>query len=595
MFFRALPDINVKNDKLRSNCCWFKHFKQEVKRMNSRGPLVDSFVAAVRRRLNRHLLFSTLLWSAGVGAAVMLAIGVVYVVPGYAVPPFWYAVVGGLAVLSALVVWAVRRVNAERAAGFADEFFGLKDSVLCCRHFAESGKSGGFYDLQAAQTEDRVGRLQPQAIKYRLPRRLFAVSLLLLVVAVLLGFKSPSEAVQRRLALQQRTLDETQQINRQLEELVERLRDETEGAEEEELIEPDKLRQWVQELSETTDRKEALRQYARLEQKLAEASARLEQKRDEQLLDRAAKELGQDRATEQLAETLKQKKYEEAVEELRKLSPEPKEGLSKQRKQFARMQAAARRMSSAVQALRRDREQDKRRLERLVRHRDSQGLTSGGGDSGADSGELEDLIEDLEESVEDWDEALEEAELQDASQGEIEEITLQECELCRGGVEDDLEKLGKKLARLALKRKAQRKLNALRSACSQCQSGLCNNPAATPGGPKAGWGSSDEKRQEQDPLIDNGQYTQLKGTKGEGPSLTTVEAAAEGDGVSTRKAVQRGRSFRQQVESFVQREDVPEGVRSGVKEYFKNIHQADQADQSDAASAPSADAGPAAR
>ena len=44
---------------------------------------------------------------------------------------------------------------------------------------------------------------------------------------------------------------------------------------------------------------------------------------------------------------------------------------------------------------------------------------------------------------------------------------------------------------------------------------------------------------------------------------------------SHRKGTARQREFKHQFESFVQREDVPEAVRDGVKQYFEIIHEAD--------------------
>ena len=74
-------------------------------------------------------------------------------------------------------------------------------------------------------------------------------------------------------------------------------------------------------------------------------------------------------------------------------------------------------------------------------------------------------------------------------------------------------------------------------------------------------------------MVDNFQYDQLKGLKGRGPSQTSVEAAADGFGVSVARDVDRDRTFQRQIESFVQREDVPDDVKTGVKRYFENIHE----------------------
>ena len=46
--------------------------------------------------------------------------------------------------------------------------------------------------------------------------------------------------------------------------------------------------------------------------------------------------------------------------------------------------------------------------------------------------------------------------------------------------------------------------------------------------------------------------------------------------LAIRKATARKRDFVRQFESFVQREDVPEELKRGVKNYFTEIHQGEQ-------------------
>ena len=102
---------------------------------------------------------------------------------------------------------------------------------------------------------------------------------------------------------------------------------------------------------------------------------------------------------------------------------------------------------------------------------------------------------------------------------------------------------------------------------------MLGEQAANPGGNDAGVGTDESRRNQRDELIDNGQYAQMQGIKGRGPSQTQVQSAAEGTGVSHRVAEDIEREFAKQMESFVQREDVPDDVKDGVREYFTNIHQ----------------------
>lgn len=523
---------------------------------------------------------------------MLVAIGLVYVVQGYSVPRWWYPVTLVAAVVAAGLVWCWRRQSHADASAFADRFFGLKDSVTSCRNFAERGRQGGFFDLQADQTNRRVNALQPHDIPFEFPTRSFAMALVLGTAAALLAFKAPSSARLQEVALRQATEERTSFLNKELEALVEQLDQEVTDEDERELVEPDKLREWVKDLKATTDIKDALRQYAKLEQKLHQASARLEQKRDEQYLERAAKELDKGEETKSLAKSLQQKKYDEAAERLNKMKPEETKPLSEQRKDLARLMAAAKRMSAAARNAEkkshssqpnpsRGQQATPKAGDAANRNSASQSQRQTGQASRQSPGEqgesVEQLVQDLEQSLDELSEQLAKAEQQEQQDGEVSDQMLGECKACQGKAGQKLGKLSKKLGRMALKKKAQSKLASLCQACGQCQSQCAGT---SPGGHKAGWGSSDRRREEREELVDNGQFTQLKGIKGQGPSITAVEAADDGTGVSHAKHTARNRSFQRQLESFVQREDVPDDVKAGVQRYFENIHQVEAASES---------------
>ena len=83
----------------------------------------------------------------------------------------------------------------------------------------------------------------------------------------------------------------------------------------------------------------------------------------------------------------------------------------------------------------------------------------------------------------------------------------------------------------------------------------------------------ESRRNESDLTQDNGNRDQLQGIKGQGPSNTNVESADSGTGSASRQVKLTEREWKRQLESFVQREDVPTEVKEGVKEYFKGIQQ----------------------
>jgi hypothetical protein len=126
---------------------------------------------------------------------------------------------------------------------------------------------------------------------------------------------------------------------------------------------------------------------------------------------------------------------------------------------------------------------------------------------------------------------------------------------------------------------AKSKLDALRQGLAQAQGFTQGQTqqlglAQGQGGKEAGKGSSWSERKERDDSQKNGALTQLQGQHGDGPSLSAVEDSESGAGVSTRKGSAKERDFARQMESFVQRDDVPESLKLGVRNYFENLQSA---------------------
>ena len=578
--------------------------KPQMEQGATRPNDVAGFVRQVGKRLDRHHLWNVIFRTALVAGAVMLVIALIYVWPGYQVPTLWYAAVFGAAALIGLVSWLFGRTSDEQAAGFADKFFGLKDAVLSCFNFSKEGKVGGFYDLQSQQTNKMLAGKPVQKIPYQPPYRIVALAVVMLGVSVSLGFKGPSKAVVEKQQQAIATENMTETANQTLKDLVEELAAAVEDEQERKLLEPDKLRQWVDELEQTSDRQEALRQYARLELKLNRAAEMLSQRKDEKLLDTVAQELKKDRASKDLAEKLKQKKYEQAAKELRDmkteaLDPETLKKLSERRRQLAKLKAAAHRMADAVRSTNqagkkqngnsRNAKAGKSSDAKMGQSRNGKTNASNsesestGDQSNSDQDELETMIEDLEDAIEELDEALEMAELQENDSDDQQDLDASDdCEECDQAVQDELDELADQLMKMARKRKARMKLRKLSQQASRAQSaGTVQTRSRQPGGKKAGKGSSDATRDQRDENINNDQYTKLKGIKGDGPSLTKIEAADDGTGTSNLTAEAKRREFKRQFESFVGREDVPEDLKNGVKNYFTNIHQPVESSGSD--------------
>jgi hypothetical protein len=564
--------------------------------------LVLQFIQRVRRRLNLYALWQGLLWAwlwVSVGLAGWATVDVLR---GYQVPLFVYGVAGVVWAATALILWGMWRVNDDTAAQQADRIFGLKDSLRSCRNFLHAGRHEGFYDLQAQQTARQLTDKSMEAIPFRWPRSPVVVAIACTALAVGLAFKGPSLTLVAEEALRRATLQATNELNEELAELVDQLELEVSDEAEKELINANQLREWVKELEATGDPREAMRQYAKLERKIEQAAQALQNRRDEQLLERAAAELKKDPVNRDLADLLKQKKMDQAARELEKMKLMPRERqtglkLSDQQKELAKLRAAAQRMASASgrdagrqrdsrgqnsppQSVGRDQTQ----MGDQGQENWPEGLpTPPPGDQGPEGGDatdgeeidgqLDELMRQLEEDLQAWEEAMQKLELadEDAQQG-----LEGECEACQGRVNGDLDQLGQQLRRLARQRAAQARLRGLAKKFGQAQAQARaggRGQGDQPGGREAGRGTSDRQRADQDNPETKGRASRLQGLHGQGPSLTQIQAADSGTGISRRGGEVVERDFQRQFESFVEREDIPEDLKSGVKNYFLQIHQ----------------------
>lgn len=197
---------------------------------------------------------------------------------------------------------------------------------------------------------------------------------------------------------------------------------------------------------------------------------------------------------------------------------------------------------------------------------------------------MEELLANLDRSVAKLDSALETALREKSATGQCSAKSLGQCQGGREAVLSDLHKLSDSLCRTATRGECRSKLLSMCQKLGQCQGYLCESKFASLSqcmgqgqGKGIGAGSVESRREGGDEgSVAAGETSHLQGIKGQGPSETTVEAADDGDGVSSRRQAAGEREFRQQVESFVLREDVPDDVKDGVKVYFERIHRGEE-------------------
>ncbi|HSI64672.1 MAG TPA: hypothetical protein VLE43_16205 [Candidatus Saccharimonadia bacterium] len=538
------------------------------------------FLAAIRTRLERARgirLFSIIL------LGVLIALTgwcLVWVLQGYAVPRAGYVLAGIAVPLLAFAAWMIRQTTPAKAAHVADDHFNLKDSLTSYLGFSNEHREGELYALQAAQTAERVQTLNAQSISLAWPRRVLAISAILLAACVVMGFRKATPFVMEKLALEAETTKKTDEINKELEKEIEELiKDATED--EKELLKPDEWRKWVKELKETKDQKEAMRQYAELERKLQEAAKKMNPREQEHLLAKAGEELKQEAELREIGRKLEEKNYREAAADLKKM--ELKADVTKPdeaRKELAKLKSAAQRMAAAARSVQ---QRTGKQSSGNKNSSQSQSNSNKSGESGqqsqaegqqgseSSSSSMDQQMAALDEAMQQYEKALS----QKQSEGQ-----------CKGGQNNANKKLGelcKSMGQCAGQRDMMKKLMCLGKCAGQCQGYLgnkecqslaeCMKPGNKPGGKKAGWGSVESRRDESELTQDNGNRDQLQGIKGQGPANTSIEAADSGTGTATRQVKATEREWKRQLESFIQREDVPAEVKEGVKEYFKGIQE----------------------
>lgn len=633
------------------------------------GDPIDRFLSRVRRRMDLRVALAAAAWSVAAAATAYLLVGFFYVTQGYSVDSRWGLASIAAALLATGGAWVARRATRESAARLADRQFGLKDALVSTLHFRAAGRRGGFYELQRSQTAAAVTGLNTTTIGCRPPRKPTAAAAFLVVLAIALALVGPSAAIRQLMALQRQTLARSEAANAELEQLVREISDDPANAIDDDLIDEDKLRELVEALRATKDQKEALRQYARLEQQVQKQLTKLTQKLDEALLASVAEELAQEAALKSLATRLQAKRYTEAAGELQQMlqkmmaareedpdvGPEAKEAeqaaeapkkesgpqaeraeqaeqedqpteqgrsqqdageqgrseqdereqpeqgppepggdqqaverLSERQEQLARLRSASKRMAAAVRK-RRSVSQRKVGVDRPQRDGATPRAPADDPlDSDAQGSELSDLgeqIENLDQEVSEMQQAMKQAAMQERLAGSVSPEQLAAMQRQQAKADSAMSKLAQTLRSMQAKRAAAAQLRRLSAAAASAQSGIAQAPGP-PGPPKVsneqpqggdpgrGVGTTGGPRQEerQEALADNDNFQRLRGAMGEGPTLTTVEDADEGTAISGRRGAARRREFQKQFESFVAREDVPEEVREGVKQYFEAIH-----------------------
>lgn len=558
--------------------------------MAERFGSIDKFVKQVRERLNRHFWLDILIRCMCAAGVVLIIVGLTYILRGYHVPLLWYPAVVFLAVIVTSGLWLFFRRSFDDAAIHTDKHFKLKDAVCSYKGFSNAHKQGGIYDLQAGHTKTELEKVSVTDVRYKWPARTIGVCIVLMFSSALLTLKADNPKIAQRRQTAEQILLDTEQINEQIKGTLEQIKEQAKKDDIEKLLAPDKLQAMVDELKKTPDLKDAMRQYARLEKKLNNVLSKLQQRKDEQLYEKMGKVLQKHERAKALGNRLTKKQYKEAAIELQKFKIDKKSPIENQRKQLEQLKSISERMANEARQ-----NKSSSNAAKLAKSLDkaasnlSKALNSSGKGSGSQNpkGSQQSSQSSSSQSSSSQGSSSQGS----SSQGSSSQGSGSQGSGSEGaeGVNESLSQMAENLNNLDSKRKAQSAIQKLCESLSQCQGKLSDKSGSGSGkgdgngngdgggqGGGIGSGSSSNTNANINNSPTTGDKSVLKGIKGQGPSVNTTEAASDGSGSSSGSKARLIEQYKHQAESFIRREDVSEAVKSGVKEYFENIHRIEE-------------------
>lgn len=506
---------------------------------------IEDFLSQARRRFSLRVSLTALSWTLLAAVVAMLAYAIIHRAQGLQVPWFGYLAILFWALVVA-VLWTLSQIpSRSQTARRCDEHFKLKDGLASHLQFRKEQRQGEVYELQQASVAQQLEGISSQGIKLNIPTRLTGAVIVGLIASIWLATLPNSQAVQKRLDAETDMLSRTEEVKSEIEKAVEEL---LEGLDEDEkkALSEQELKELVDTLKETKDQKEALRKLARFEQKVASAMQGLEARKDEAVLKLAAAELSKSdlSSSRQLGLKLGAQEFKKAAEDMKKLREmrdQAREMTPEERKKMLEnLREATKRMAQAGK-------------------KQGNNQVKANGKVGKAGEEMADLFDELDEEAAQM--------LQDFKE-------TGECEECENGA---FCRLDERLKKLDARKRLRSKLGKMRKKLSQCQSycaGQCQSLNSKPGQGKGIGSATDESRREGTTDLPNEMNSErLTGQKRQGRSQTMVEDAESGSGISGRRTATQERSFARQVESFVTRDDIPENMKVGVREYFERIHE----------------------
>ena len=533
---------------------------------------IEDFLNKVSARVNQGVLIKATIGCVLVFSVISLLCASVYVIRGYAAPALGY-LVAGIAGGVVFAVWIGRSwMRTEAVAVFADRFFRLKDGIVSARFLSDSDSSE-INKLQLSWIEDKLKSCDYKRIPLNFPKKLAILAGLLAIGAGCMSMIPTSERILAQVEDGEATFERSEEAVEKIKEIVKEMEKDLSAKEEEE-IDTAEIRKMVDELEPNTQKDKVARQFAKLEQKTRDMSKSLKQKKEGEVLKQAIKELEQSnsKVAKELAQKLKLNEAKRAKELLEKLTPKKlneknlsKDQIAEMKKKLDEMRDVTKRLAAAAN--------------KANQQKGAMNDSGKAGEAGKPSDDLAAQMAQLDKNAQQLEKILKEMKLVEMRGGKVEAGKL------NGEIDkfaEMAEMLGNKFMKMEAKKSAEMRLSGLSKMLSKSQNFVNGQGARQgldlnmPGGLKPGSGVNDQRKVVAEELANKGTLEQLEGLKGDGPSLSKIEEADSGTGVSNSLATAKAQDFSRQMESFIQRDSVPEDLKIGVREYFKTVHEIEQ-------------------
>ena len=488
---------------------------------------IREFTEAGRGYLNAGERLRTGVWSLLAFGVVAMLSALPFVLRGFRVDRRILVLPLVLAAIFAVMFYLRQRYSHRKAVRRSDHVFGLKEGLITADEHIREGREEEILRLQLEHTQRIIQPHDPAVLRGSFPRKIFGLAMLLIAISGGLLVLEDSLAVQQARA----EAAATQALSEELaEELGEALDDLTErvDADAAEMLEDPALKKMLREFPVDGDRKALMRQLSEIDRHLSMMQNELDTRADENYLAELAQQLRQSRETSALGKALSQRKYKQAADELNQMQLGPKDGAAKQKtleKLASKIEQTEKSMASSQSGSRRDARAMSQQIQQMQQEQKRSGQCS---------------------------------------------------KECQNKVNESLGKSGSGMKQLGARKQAKSALDQLRKKLQMCQSQCAGNGNKPGSGLQAGEGVDRSRRNPMESTPPAGTLEHLSGQLGEGESQKQIEDAASGAGVASDPGSERAADdYTQQVEAFVQREDIPEEMKHGVKTYFKQIHNLD--------------------